>query len=207
VETGAIEEDSAAGENAVNLYYFCAECYISTVVKIFIKIRDLFPLLAPQALLGVFFNFIGFQMQDRFFLTFAVIILSLPFINSAQSFNQTRDSLLVIKNNLLSEQLYLQIKIDSLKKTSDELDEKISSTLEEISNIYKKKFGKEKANRILNKQVWKGMTDKMLAASWGKPDKIDKNVEKWGVFTQWYYGDVTFFFKNGKLTDWEEIKK
>ena len=91
-----------------------------------------------------------------------------------------------------------------MKNISDVLDEKISSILEEINSIYKKKFGKEKANRIINKQIWKGMTEKMLRASWGTPDKIDKNVEKWGVFTQWYFGDVTFFFKNGKLTDWEE---
>ncbi|MCH8326702.1 MAG: hypothetical protein IIB83_09140 [Bacteroidetes bacterium] len=31
--------------------------------------------------------------------------------------------------------------------------------------------------------------------------------KKWGIFTQWTFGDVTFFFKNGKLFEWEEIKK
>ncbi len=48
------------------------------------------------------------------------------------------------------------------------------------------------------------MTDEMVRDSWGKPDKIDKNVERWGVFTQWYYGNVTFFFRDGKLTEWDE---
>ncbi len=48
------------------------------------------------------------------------------------------------------------------------------------------------------------MTERMLKDSWGEPDKIDKNMEKWGVFTQWYYGNITYFFKNGKLIAWEE---
>jgi len=61
--------------------------------------------------------------------------------------------------------------------------------------MYIKKFGKDKANRIINKQIWKGMSEKMLLSSWGKPDKIDKNVEKWGTFTQWYFGEVTFFLR------------
>ncbi len=154
-------------------------------------------------------------MIIRFLSFLLVAIFILPLCNFAQSFNnldsksfeRTRDSLLLNKNSFLSEQQQLKNEIDSLKNISDELDEKISTTLEEINSIYKKKFGKEKANRIINKQIWKGMTEKMLRASWGAPDKIDKNVEKWGVFTQWYFGDVTFFFKNGKLTDWEEVKK
>ena len=98
----------------------------------------------------------------------------------------------------------LTAEIDSLKNLSTEIENKIEVVLEEINSMYVKKFGKEKANRIVNKQIWKGMSEKMLRASWGAPDKIDRNVEKWGAFTQWYYGVVTFFFKNGKLTDWEE---
>ncbi len=47
------------------------------------------------------------------------------------------------------------------------------------------------------------MTDEMVRDGWGEPDRVDKNVEAWGTFTQWNYGDVTFFFKDGKLTDWE----
>lgn len=108
---------------------------------------------------------------------------------------------------LLSESIRLKAQIDSLKSISNELDDKIGAALEEINHLYVKRFGKDRANRIINKQIWKGMTEKMLRASWGEPDKIDKNVEKWGVFTQWYFGDVTFFFRDGKLTDWEEKTK
>ena len=48
------------------------------------------------------------------------------------------------------------------------------------------------------------MTDKMLEESWGKPDNITSNKEKWGMFTQWYYGEITYFFKNGELLGWEQ---
>ena len=125
---------------------------------------------------------------------------------NSETYKTSKDSLLQQKDKLSQERIKLQNQIDSLKASSTNLDDKISSTLEEINGLYANKFGKANANRIMNKQVWKGMTDKMLRASWGKPDKIDKNVEKWGVFTQWYYGDVTFFFRDSKLTDWEEKK-
>ena len=48
------------------------------------------------------------------------------------------------------------------------------------------------------------MTEKMLKDSWSEPDRKTRNKKKWGLFTQWYYGTITYFFKNGVLTDWEE---
>lgn len=126
--------------------------------------------------------------------------------NNPEKYKSDRDSLNQLKAELSSERTSIKHQIDSLKNLSSNIDDNISSILEDINRLYVKKFGKEKANRIINKQIWKGMTEKMLRSSWGNPDKIDKNVEKWGVFTQWYYGDVTFFFRDGKLTDWEENK-
>lgn len=134
---------------------------------------------------------------------FQIMIFAQPKINYS-SFNAQKDSLLFQKEQFTKNKMKLTAEIDSLKNLSTEIENKIEVVLEEINSMYVKKFGKEKANRIVNKQIWKGMSEKMLRASWGAPDKIDRNVEKWGAFTQWYYGDVTFFFKNGKLTDWEE---
>ena len=48
------------------------------------------------------------------------------------------------------------------------------------------------------------MTDEMVSDGWGDPDRIDRNVKKWGVFEQWNYGNITFFFRDAKFTDWEE---
>jgi len=143
------------------------------------------------------------------FLIILTILLPLGTLRSQNkdfTFNSNIDSLRIRKNILLQEIINYKSQIDSLSKTSIYLDESINKIFREIDDLYLNKFGKENGLRILNKQVWKGMTDKMLHASWGKPDRIDTNKEKWGVFTQWYYGDVIFFFRDGKLTDWEETK-
>jgi len=143
------------------------------------------------------------------------IILVLSFILSLNTilsqniesiYTSNGDSLRERKTYLQQELKYYKTQIDSLKQFSFFLDDSINKIISEIDNLYILKFGKENGSRILNKQVWKGMTDKMLHASWGKPDKIDTNKEKWGLFAQWYYGDVIFFFRDGKLTDWEETK-
>lgn len=123
-----------------------------------------------------------------------------------QSYKTEFDSLFTLKNKNDNSKQELLNEINKLKKQSTELSEKIVAINLEIEKLYTDKFGKEYGLRIFNKQIWKGMTEQMLSASWGKPDKIDKNVEKWGTFTQWYYGKITFFFRDGKLTDWEELK-
>ena len=94
----------------------------------------------------------------------------------------------------------LKLQIDSLNSYFPELEQELTSAQHELYII---KYGEEIGNKIAFKQIWIGMTDEMVLESWGEPDRIDKNVEAWGTFTQWYYGDVTFFFKDGKLTDWE----
>lgn len=116
------------------------------------------------------------------------------------------DSLKYLKEQNENSRKNLLNEISELKKISADLNNQILLITQEIEKLYVDKFGKEIGLRVYNKQIWKGMTEKMLSASWGKPDKIDKNVEKWGTFTQWYYGKITFFFRDGKLTDWEELK-
>jgi hypothetical protein len=122
---------------------------------------------------------------------------------SKERFNFLVDSLSTEKNNLLTEKEKLLVEIDSLENFIEELKPQLeSSRRKELV----RKYGKEIGYRIAGGKVWKGMTEKMLKDSWGKPDRITKNKEKWGIFTQWYYGAITYFFKNGKMTDWEELK-
>ena len=104
---------------------------------------------------------------------------------------------------MLSEKQSLLSVIDSLKNRLVEIEEECKSAR---ANQIIKKYGKKVGKQIVNGQVWKGMTERMLEDSWGKPDKITKNKEKWGLFTQWYYGDITYFFRDGIMTDWEEKK-
>jgi hypothetical protein len=95
----------------------------------------------------------------------------------------------------------LKFEIDSLNLLIPELKQRLST---EYRELYVMKYGNKYGPRVAQKQIWKGMKDEMVKDGWGSPDRIDKNVEPWGVFTQWYYGDIIFFFKNGKLIDWQE---
>ena len=122
---------------------------------------------------------------------------------SKERYNFLTDSLLTQKSILLSEKESLIIEIDSLKNRLVEIEEECKSA--RVNQIIRK-YGSKVGRQIVNGQVWKGMTEKMLEDSWGKPDKITKNKEKWGLFTQWYYGNITYFFRDGIMTDWEEKK-
>lgn len=120
---------------------------------------------------------------------------------SVERYTFITDSLTNLKSDLLIQKSVLLKEIDSLKLAIEKLNENIASA--RVNELIKK-FGKVNGGRIAKGQVWKGMLEKMLEASWGKPDKITKNKEKWGLFTQWYYGDITYFFKNGELIGWEQ---
>lgn len=124
----------------------------------------------------------------------------------ADDYKFVLDSLTLYKKNLTESKVLLKRELDSLKILSKNISDKISREQLETEQLYTKKFGENIGRRVFGKQIWKGMTENMLMASWGKPDKIDKSVKNWGTFTQWYYGNVTFFFRDGKLTDWEEKK-
>ena len=113
------------------------------------------------------------------------------------------DSLTLIKEQLSAETAKLKAELDSLQNYLTSFDTKLHLKKRELMVL---RYGKKNGENIAAGKVWKGMTEQMLRDSWGEPDKIEKNVEKWGVFTQWFYGKITYFFRDGKLTDWEETK-
>jgi hypothetical protein len=118
-----------------------------------------------------------------------------------EEYNSKMELLTLQKKELKEEIEILKTEIDSLQKSIPELEQEVLTAYREL---YVLKYGKEIGNRIAYKRIWKGMTDEMVRDGWGEPDRIEKNIEAWGVFTQWIYGDVIFFFRDGKLTDWEE---
>ena len=95
----------------------------------------------------------------------------------------------------------LKNEIEAMRNLKPELELEVIIAYREL---YVLKYGEEFGQRVSYNQVWKGMSEEMMHDSWGEPDKIDRNVQDYGVFNQWYYGDVTLFFRDGKLIDWEE---
>ncbi len=120
-----------------------------------------------------------------------------------ENYNKLFSELSAKREALLKEKASLQKEIGELTKEHVKLSD--NNLRREICREYfLKKYGKKIGQRILDGKVWKGMTEEMLRDSYGEPDKIDVNKQKWGVFSQWYYGKQIFFFKNGKLFDWEQ---
>lgn len=113
------------------------------------------------------------------------------------------DSLSTLKEKLSVLKMNLTAEVEKLSAENESLDKEVKDCL---PAYYRKKYGKEIGNRVAAGRVWAGMTEEMLLDSYGKPDKVNRNKEKWGVFTQYYYGKIIFFFRDGKLIEWEERK-
>ncbi|NNG26006.1 MAG: hypothetical protein HKM87_00655 [Ignavibacteriaceae bacterium] len=120
---------------------------------------------------------------------------------SKEEYNREKEKLNVTRDQVKSEIVDINFEIDSMRNRIPELEQEVINAYREL---YILKYGKDIGQKVAFKQIWTGMTDEMVSDSWGEPDKIDKNVKPWGVFTQWYYGKVTFFFKDGRLTEWDE---
>ncbi len=68
-------------------------------------------------------------------------------------------------------------------------------------------FDQVTASKILNRQVWIGMTTEMAILSLGNPSDINKTVTAYGSHEQWVYNYRTIdylYFDNGILTGWQE---
>jgi hypothetical protein len=143
--------------------------------------------------------------MPRTILIFTVLIILISLTTFAQmteeEYNSKKESLTLQKKELIREIETLKSEIENLQNRIPELEQEMITAFREL---YVLKYGREIGQHVAYKQIWKGMTDEMVRDGWGEPDRIDKNVEAWGVFTQWTYGEVIFFFKDGKLTDWDE---
>jgi hypothetical protein len=145
-------------------------------------------------------------MKRTIFLT--IIFLSINIFAqykplSRKDYNLQKSELLKQKDILLKEKNSLNSEIGELIKQFTYLK---NNRRDICRNYFLKKYGNKIGSRVADGRIWKGMTISMLKDSWGKPDKVTRQKRKWGLFTQLYYGKTTFFFKNKKLTDWEEKK-
>ena len=68
------------------------------------------------------------------------------------------------------------------------------------AELYKKQFGIENWQQILNGKVKIGMTKEMCQLSWGKPKNINETIIAGKKSEQWVYSDNYLYFGNGILT-------
>ena len=140
-----------------------------------------------------------------------LIVLFLSSTIYSQNYQSEKDSLMLLKDSLAISNSSVKAEIDSLTNYLSELEKKTNVNQDELADLkqklYIKKYGRENGTRMSLGKVWKGMTLEMLEDEWGKPDKSHTDKHPWGIFTQLYYGDITYFFKNSVLTDWQEGSK
>lgn len=69
-----------------------------------------------------------------------------------------------------------------------------------------KQYNAAIAEKILNGEIWLGMTSEMAKESRGNPQKNNRSVGSWGVHEQWVYeyAGINLYFENGKLTSWQD---
>lgn len=63
-------------------------------------------------------------------------------------------------------------------------------------------YGKEKAVKIVSKQLWKGMTHGQLKESLGKPLSQTRENSAKGLKEVWTYSEQEIIFLNGTLLSW-----
>lgn len=142
-----------------------------------------------------------------------IFLLALIFLSSfsfAQKQPMQRSKYNAVKDSLLTRKQELNREKNSLNQIIGDLTKEFTYLKNNRRDICRKyfikKYGYKIGSRVADGRIWKGMTIRMLKDSWGKPDRVTRQKRKWGVFTQLYYGKTTFFFRDGKLTDWEEKK-
>ena len=76
------------------------------------------------------------------------------------------------------------------------------------------KYGEEVAKRILEKEVWQGMTSEMVIDSIGKPKSVDESVLKTKKKEVWKYKSIgkgqyasRIILENDVVIGWEENRR
>jgi len=90
-------------------------------------------------------------------------------------------------------------------KTSKPTSTTSISTVDVNSDRYKrisKLYGHEKAVKIINKQLWKGMSHGMVVESLGQPSNRTSVNSSEGLKEEWKYPSKTIKFLNGELISW-----
>jgi len=101
-------------------------------------------------------------------------------------------------------------------KTEDRNEQLIKKAREEERQLRKeesrkkreefliRKYSNSVARKIINKEIWIGMTKDMMLDSWGYPEDINRSVGSWGVHEQCIYGDTNVYVENGTVTSWQD---
>jgi len=69
------------------------------------------------------------------------------------------------------------------------------------------KYGTSMAARLNANKIWKGMNAGMVKDSWGKPDKISREINGNTIKEEWFYKSTWLYLENNSLVEWGPLKK
>jgi hypothetical protein len=119
---------------------------------------------------------------------------------------KNREERLMVQEMILKEKL-LKEENNTKEKLQMEITRKnaVQRLKDKKDNLYSK-YGKEIADKLLNRQFWIGMTTEMAEISLGSPRNKNKSVGKWGVNEQWVYYKDYLYFENGILESYQKFE-
>lgn len=71
----------------------------------------------------------------------------------------------------------------------------------------KGKYGREMADRLLARKIWKGMNSGMVKDSWGSALKVTREVAGNLIKEEWLYRSTWLYFENSILVDWGPVRQ
>ena len=68
------------------------------------------------------------------------------------------------------------------------------------------KYGTSMAARINSGRIWKGMNAEMVRDSWGKADRISREISGNTVKEEWIYRNTWLYLENNTLVQWGPVR-
>jgi hypothetical protein len=108
------------------------------------------------------------------------------------SIQRVNDSLNIIQKQKIEKENLEKRKKDLLEQQKREEEQKIKN--EQRKNLLISRFGREYGEVVFNRKIRIGMTEEMLIESWGKPQRINKTITKYGTRKQYVYGSSQYVY-------------
>jgi hypothetical protein len=119
------------------------------------------------------------------------------------------DANIIMTDSLIRIKQMVDAKYKAKRNSEDSINQRrFDKEAKERKAYLIKRYGTKNAEKILNNQIWLGMTDKILIEIIGKPNDINRTIGSFGIHEQWVYNGVNnteyYYFENGKLKTWQD---
>ena len=94
--------------------------------------------------------------------------------------------------------------LNKAKEAEYKAQEKAQQDYKAREKRLNQEYGNTIASKILNREIWIGMSKEIAIESLGKPRIVNKTVTPNRVTEQWVYNTKNLYFEGNILTSWQE---